>query len=37
MTDDPGEGLAAALIQISAHAERIAGLDAREALTMRRS
>ena len=31
MTDDLGEGLAATLIQISAHAERIAGLDAREA------
>ena len=32
MTADPaGEGLAAALIQISAHAERISGLDAREA------
>ena len=29
--DAPGEGLAAALIQISGHAERIAGLDAREA------
>jgi hypothetical protein len=29
--DNPAEGLAAALIQISAHAERIAGLDAREA------
>ncbi len=29
--DGPGEGLAAALIQISGHAERIAGLDAREA------
>src|SRR6266571_4568495 len=28
--DTPGEGLAAALIQISGHAERIAGLDARE-------
>lgn len=30
-SDDPGEGLVAAIIQISAHAERIAGLDAREA------
>jgi hypothetical protein len=29
--DGPGDGLAAALIQISGHAERIAGLDAREA------
>jgi hypothetical protein len=29
--DDSAEGLAAALIQISAHAERIAGLDTREA------
>jgi len=29
--DNPSDGLAAALIQISAHAERIAGLDAREA------
>lgn len=29
--DDPAEGLAAALIEISAHAERIAGLDSREA------
>jgi hypothetical protein len=29
--DSPGDGLAAALIQISGHAERIAGLDAREA------
>jgi hypothetical protein len=29
--DTPGDGLAAALIQISAHAERISGLDTREA------
>lgn len=29
--DTPGEGLAAALIQISAHAERISSLDTREA------
>src|SRR5258708_3358102 len=29
--DAPDDGLAAALIQISAHAERISGLDAREA------
>jgi hypothetical protein len=29
--DNHGDGLAAALIQISSHAERIAGLDAREA------
>ena len=29
--ESPDEGLGAALIQISAHAERIAGLDAREA------
>src|ERR1022692_1799656 len=29
--DTTGDGLAAALIQISAHAERISGLDAREA------
>jgi hypothetical protein len=30
-TNSAGDGLAAALIQISAHAERISGLDAREA------